>query len=102
MEELLYAGQEMAAEALEKSKLLVSFAVTPAGVRPKLRSLVAKALTSKKAMKLVPRFQEEDSMDKMDVSFKELQAPDMNDGMNAESAEEPFSPSKAQWNSLVP
>jgi hypothetical protein len=30
MEESLYAGQEMAAEALEKSKLLVSFAVTPA------------------------------------------------------------------------
>jgi hypothetical protein len=73
MEESLYAGQDMAAEALEKSKLLVSFAVTPAQVRLKLTNLMTKALTSKKAMKLEPRVQEDDSMDKMELSFEEHQ-----------------------------
>jgi hypothetical protein len=42
-------GQEMAAEALEKSKLLVSFAVTPATQKPKLATLVSRILDSKDA-----------------------------------------------------
>jgi hypothetical protein len=101
MEESLYAGQEMAAEALEKFKLLVSFGVTPARTRPKITNLVGKVLTSKKALKLDHWLQEEDSMDKMELSFEDLEAPDMKEGMSAESSKHSFSPSKAQWNSLV-
>jgi hypothetical protein len=52
MQESSYVGQEMAAEALEKSKLLVSFAVTPARIKPKLTNLIAKALKSKSTMRL--------------------------------------------------
>jgi hypothetical protein len=62
---------------------------------------VAKALTYKEGMKLEPWFQEEHSMHKMELNFKELKAPNMKEGMNVESTKDSFSPSKAQWNSLV-
>jgi hypothetical protein len=101
IKESLYVGQEMAAKALEKSKLLVSFPVTPAQVRPKLTNLVAVALTSKNDMQLEPRFQEDDYMRKMELSSEELAAADVKEGMNVESTEDSFSPSKAQWSSLV-
>jgi hypothetical protein len=101
MQESSYVGQEMAAEALEKSKLLVSFAVTPARIKPKLTNLITKALKSKSTMRLEPRFNEEDdSMDKMELSFENLGAPDAQEGMDAE-ANSAFSPSRAQWHSLV-
>jgi hypothetical protein len=90
----------MAAKALEKSKLLVSFPVTPAQVRPKLTNFVAVALTSKNDMQLEPRFQEDDYMRKMELSSEELAAADVKEGMNVESTKDSFSPSKAQWNSL--
>jgi hypothetical protein len=50
-------------------------------------------------MRLEPRFNEEDdSMDKMELSFENLGAPDAQEGMDAE-ANSAFS--RAQWNSLV-
>jgi hypothetical protein len=76
MQESSYVGQEMAAETLEKSKLLVYFAVTPACITPKLTHLVSKVLNSKSGLKLEPRFKEEDnSMDKMELSFEDMGDP---------------------------
>jgi hypothetical protein len=73
MQESSYVGEEMAAEALEKSKLLVSFAVTPARIKPKVTNIVAKVLGSKSFKQLEPQFKEEgDFMDKMELSFEDL------------------------------
>jgi hypothetical protein len=52
-------------------------------------------------MRLEPEFNEEDdSMDKMELSFENLGASDAQEGMDAE-ANSAFSPSRAQWNSPV-
>jgi hypothetical protein len=96
---------ELAAEALEKSKLLVSFAITPARKKPKLPFMVSKIMQDKDAKNLESRFAEEDDpMDKMGLlSFKDLEAPTSSqDGSTTETnSSKLFSPSVAQWNSLV-
>jgi hypothetical protein len=71
------------------------------GIFPVEASSIAKALKYKSTMRLEPRFNEEDdSMDKMELSFDNLGAPDAQEGMDAE-ANSAFSPSRAQRNSLV-
>lgn len=51
---------EIASEALEKSKLLVSFAVTPAHKKPKMQVLMSQIMGTKSARNLGPQFEEED------------------------------------------
>jgi hypothetical protein len=96
---------ELAAEALKKSKLLVSFAITPARKQPKLPFVVSKIMQDKDAKNLESRFAEEDDpMDKMGLlSFKDLEAPALSqDGSTTETTSSNlFSASVAQWNSLV-
>ena len=96
---------EIAAEALEKSKLFVSFAVTPARQKPKLPFLVSRIMRSENTRNLESRFKEDDdSMDKMGLlSFKDLEAPSLNqDALSTDSKiPELFTPSVAQWNALI-
>jgi hypothetical protein len=68
--------QESAIQALEKSRMMVSFAITPAAQKTKLPNIVAKILNSKSATNLETRFNEEDdTMDKVELSFENLEAP---------------------------
>jgi hypothetical protein len=94
---------EIAAEALEKSKLGVSFAVTPARQKPKLPYLISEIMKPKSAKNLETRFDEEDeAMDKMDLPFSELEAPITSEDIKMEAnGPDAFSPSVAQWNSLI-
>jgi hypothetical protein len=94
---------EATAEALEKSKLMVSFAITPANQKPKLPNLVSRILNSKSTYNLEDRFRkEDDDTDKVELSFEHLEAPVMEEeGSKDVGDAAPFSPSVAQWNSLV-
>jgi hypothetical protein len=66
---------KIAAEALEESKLGVSFAVAPTGQKPKLSHIVLEIMKPKSAKNLETRFDEEDeAMDKMDLPSNELEA----------------------------
>jgi hypothetical protein len=95
-------GLELAAEALEKSKLLVSFAVTPAAKKPKLTYLVSRVLRSKGAKNLENQFNEENrDTDKVEWSFEDLEAPMDHENADGLNEAAPFSPSAGQWNSMV-
>jgi hypothetical protein len=102
MQESESIGQEMAAEALEKSKLLVSFAVTPAAQKPRMTNMVYRLLDKQSSKNLEDRFKEEDdAADKVEWSWEELEAPRLEEGTNKNLNELPFLPSVGQWNSLI-
>jgi hypothetical protein len=93
---------EVTAEALEKSKLMVSFAITPATQKPKLTNLVSRNLNSKSAKNLEDRFRKkDDDTVKVELSFEHLEAPVTKEGSEDIGYPPDFSPSVAQWNSLV-
>lgn len=94
---------EVDAEALEKSKVMVSFAITPATQKPELTSLVSKVLDAKSAKNLESRFREEDdnSDKEEESSFDLLEAATLEDDVKVERDGLLFTPSVAQWNSLV-
>jgi hypothetical protein len=95
-------NQELAAEALEKSKLMVSFAVTPATQKPKLPYLVEKVLNTKGSKNLESRFNEENSAtDRVELNFEDLEASPPEGWVDTDADVAPFSPSVAQWNALV-
>jgi hypothetical protein len=95
-------GVEIAAEALEKSKLGVSFAVTPARQKPKLPYLVSEIMKPKNSNLETLFDKEDEAMDKMDLSFKELEAPISSEDIKLEAnGPDAFTPSVAQWNSLI-
>jgi hypothetical protein len=94
--------QELAAKALEKSKMMVSFAITLTAQKPKLPNVVARVLNSKSASNLETRFNEEcDATDKVDLSFEDLEAPVSDDWVEKEPDSTSVSPSVAQCNSLI-
>jgi hypothetical protein len=93
---------KVAAEALEKSKLMASFAIAPATQKPKLASLISKVSDAKSAKNLESRFKEEDDdSDKEELSFEFLEAPTRKDDVKIERDGPLFTPSVAQWNSLI-
>jgi hypothetical protein len=101
-QDMMNVRYEATAEALEKSKLMVSFAITPANQKPKLTNLVSRILNSKSAKNLEDRFRkEDDDTDKVNLSFEHLEAPVMEEGSEYAGDAGTFSPSIAQWNSLV-
>jgi hypothetical protein len=97
-EEMRASGEDMdieiASEALEKSKLLVSFAVTPAQKKPKMQVLMSQIMGTKNPRNLGSQFEEEEAMDKMVLPFADLVKTEA-DGSAT------FAPTTEQWNSLV-
>jgi hypothetical protein len=81
MQDVNESNQELAAEAFEKSKLMVSFAVTPATQKPKLSLVVGtRILNSKSSENLGTGFKEEDhTTDKVVLDFEDLEAPSSED-----------------------
>ena len=106
MEESSEVEVEMAAKALKRSKLLVSFAVAPAKQKPGLPLLVSQIMKTKSALNLESRFDKENdtSADKIGLlTFDDLEAPPIcQDGAAAKTTgAQLFAPLVAQWNSLV-
>jgi hypothetical protein len=94
--------QDLATQALEKSRMMVSFAITPAAQKAKLPNMVAKVLNSKSAKNLENQFNEEDNTTgKVELSFDDLEAPISEEWEESGAASSAFSPSVAQWNSLI-
>jgi hypothetical protein len=101
IEESAEVGHELVAEVMEKSRHIVSFAVTPAAKKPRLTNVVSNILNSKSAKNLASRFDDEGFTDKVEMSFEELEAPRSEDWTDAGAETSTFSPTPGQWNSLV-
>jgi hypothetical protein len=95
-ESLKNEGQELTAEAVEKSKLQVPFAITPAIKKPRHTTLVSSILNSRSSKNLETRFREEGkATGKVELSFEKLEAPKGEEWVKEDEAAV-FFPSTAQ------
>lgn len=95
-------GSELMSEVVERSKHIVSFAVTPATKKPRLTNVVSRILNSKSVKNLSSRFDDEGSpTDKVDLSFEDLEVLESKEWSEVDANSSSFAPTATQWNSLV-
>jgi hypothetical protein len=76
MENSSEVHHELVAEVMEKAKHIVSFAITLAKKKTMFSNLVSRVLNTKSLKNLSSWFNDEDSsMDKVELSFENLEAP---------------------------